>query len=393
MGARRVILLGSTGSIGTAALEVITHLRSVGVQFDVVGLAAGRNVDVLRAQMTEHGVDHVAIADSAEALDASVVYRGPDAALELVRSIGQPGDLVIAAMVGVAGLKAVLAAIECRCDVALANKETLVAAGAIVMPAAAAAGVQVMPIDSEHSAIWQCLAGDGRLDDVRRIVLTASGGPLRGLSREAVHSASVEQALAHPTWVMGRKITIDSATLVNKALEMIEAHWLFDLDSDRIEALVHPQSVMHGFVEFVDGSVLAQMGPPDMKTPIQVALTWPHRHEGIGDRLDWTALSSLHFEQVDAAVFPSIGMARRVIDDGGTSGAIFNAANEAAVDAFLDGRIALGDIFGCIEEAMEMLPATPIVSIDDVLSADASAREVVARRVDTLQSSHTSQEA
>ncbi|MCH2138201.1 MAG: 1-deoxy-D-xylulose-5-phosphate reductoisomerase [Phycisphaerales bacterium] len=250
-----------------------------------------------------------------------------------------------------------------------------------------------MPIDSEHSAIWQCLAGDGRLDDVRRIVLTASGGPLRGLSREAVHSASVEQALAHPTWVMGRKITIDSATLVNKALEMIEAHWLFDLDSDRIEALVHPQSVMHGFVEFVDGSVLGQMGPPDMKTPIQVALTWPHRHDGVGDRLDWTALSSLHFEQVDEAVFPSIGMARRAIDDGGTSGAIFNAANEAAVDAFLDGRIALGDIFVCIEEAMEMLPATPIASIDDVLSADASAREVVARRVDTLQSSHTSQEA
>jgi 1-deoxy-D-xylulose-5-phosphate reductoisomerase len=288
----------------------------------------------------------------------------------------------------------VLKGIECGCDIALANKETLVAAGAIVMPAATAAGVRILPIDSEHSAVFQCLAdrsGDGRVgqssvDDIARIVLTASGGPFRGWTREALRDVTLEQALDHPTWSMGRKISIDSATLVNKALEVIEAHWLFGLDADRIDVIVHPQSVMHGFVEFKDSSVLAQMGPPDMKTPIQVALTWPQRLEGAGTRMNWAKLTSLAFEQVDHDTFPSLRMAGDVIRSGGTAGAVFNAANEAAVEAFLDGRIRFCDIWACITEAIEALPATEIASLDDVLSADASSREVVARRVEVLSS-------
>jgi 1-deoxy-D-xylulose-5-phosphate reductoisomerase len=392
MRARRVILVGSTGSIGCSTLEVLEHLNGQGYAFEVVGLAAGVNHALLQTQAQRFNVPVVALSDAAAAeafAGASSVLSGDDSAAKLVAEVAQPGDLLVAAVVGIAGLKAVLKGIECGCDIALANKETLVAAGAIVMPAAAVAGVRMLPIDSEHSAVFQCLAGrrdQSSMDDVARIVLTASGGPFRGWTREALQSVTLEQALDHPTWSMGRKITIDSATLVNKALEVIEAHWLFGLDADRIDVIVHPQSIMHGFVEFNDSSVLAQMGPPDMKTPIQVALTWPQRLEGVGTPLDWTSLSSLAFEQVDHDTFPSIRMAGDVIRSGGTAGAVFNAANEVAVEAFLDGRVQFSDIWECIAEAMEALPATEIASLDDVLSADASAREVVARRVDALSS-------
>jgi len=392
MRARRVILVGSTGSIGCNTLEVLEHLKAQGHAFDVVALAAGANHALLQAQAQQFNVPVVALSNetAAEAFaGSSRVLAGPDSAAQLVADVAQPGDLLVAAVVGIAGLKAVLKGIACGCDIALANKETLVAAGAIVMPAAAAAGVRILPIDSEHSAVFQCLAGRAdqtSMDDIARIVLTASGGPFRGCTREALFDVTLEQALDHPIWSMGRKITIDSATLVNKALEIIEAHWLFGLDADRIEVLVHPQSIMHGFVEFSDSSVLAQMGPPDMKTPIQVALTWPQRLEGVGSRLDWRSLSSLAFEQVDHDTFPSIRMAGDVIRSGGTAGAVFNAANEAAVEAFLDGRIRFSDIWDCISESMEALPATEIASLDDVLSADASSREVVLRRVEALSS-------
>lgn len=397
MQSRRVILVGSTGSIGCSTLDVVEHLNSRGYAFDVVALAAATNHALLKTQAEHFKVPLVGLSDSAAAgayAGSARVLSGDDSAADVVAEVAQPGDLLVAAVVGIAGLRAVLKGIECGCDIALANKETLVAAGAIVMPAATAAGVRILPIDSEHSAVFQCLAdrsGDGRVgqssvDDIARIVLTASGGPFRGWTREALRDVTLEQALDHPTWSMGRKISIDSATLVNKALEVIEAHWLFGLDADRIDVIVHPQSVMHGFVEFKDSSVLAQMGPPDMKTPIQVALTWPQRLEGAGTRMNWAKLTSLAFEQVDHDTFPSLRMAGDVIRSGGTAGAVFNAANEAAVEAFLDGRIRFCDIWACITEAIEALPATEIASLDDVLSADASSREVVARRVEVLSS-------
>ena len=387
MASRRIILLGSTGSIGTSTLQVVDHLRSIGESIEIVGLAAGSNHTLLAKQAAAHDVSVVALADAQEAANWSGearVLHGPDAAGQLVAEMAQPGDLLVAAIVGAAGLAAVLEGIARGCDIALANKETLVAAGSLVMPAVKAARVQMLPIDSEHSALFQCLASRKNVDEIDRVVLTASGGPFRGMSRAHIDSATPEAALAHPTWDMGRKISIDSATLVNKALEVIEAHWLFGLSADRIEAVAHPQSIVHGFVEFRDGSVLSQMGPPDMKTPIQVAITWPRRLEGIGTKMDWASLSNLHFEPIDHETFPSISMAYDVIRAGGTAGAIFNAANEAAVEAFLAGRIRFGAIWNCIEEAVEALPATPVESLSDVMAADASAREVVSRRVDTL---------
>ncbi|MCH2136427.1 MAG: 1-deoxy-D-xylulose-5-phosphate reductoisomerase [Phycisphaerales bacterium] len=389
MGARRVIVLGSTGSIGVNTLSVVDHLNRLGEDIEIVALGAGANHALLAAQAAQFGVEHVALA-CPQARDVfngpARVHPGADGGAELVANLARPGDLIVAATVGVAGVEAVLEGIARGCDIALANKETLVAAGALVMPAAKEAGVAILPVDSEHSAIFQCLQDRQSPDDIRRIVLTASGGPFRGRRAQSIASATVDEALAHPTWSMGRKITIDSATMVNKALEVIEAHWLFSLGSDRIEAIVHPQSIVHGFVEFRDGSVLAQMGPPDMKTPIQVALLWPRRLEGCGERLDFASLSALHFEPVDHATFPAINMAKAVVEQGGTAGAVFNGANEAAVDAFLSGQIRFGDIMVCIEEAIETLPATAVSSLVDVTAADASAREVVARRIETLTS-------
>ena len=394
--ARRVILLGSTGSIGNSSLEVVDHLRSLGQDIQVIGLAAGRNHEKLAQQAHRYGVDSLALADetAAQACARNTglnVLGGADAARELVANTAQRGDLLVAAIVGAAGVSAVLEGIARGCDIALANKETLVAAGSLVMPAAAKAGVQMLPIDSEHSALFQCLAqrlsqGES-MDEVRRVVLTASGGPFRGSTRERLMDVTVSEAMNHPTWSMGPKVTIDSATLVNKALEVIEAHWLFGLGRDRIEAIVHPQSIVHGMVEFRDSSVLAQMGPPDMKTPIQVAMTWPERLEGVGTPMDWAALSKLEFEPIDHDVFPSISMAWDVIEQGGTAGAVFNGANEAAVGAFLAGRIRFGDIWDCIREAIEFLGASPVVSVQDIMSADASAREVVERRVEALGAS------
>ena len=383
---RRLILLGSTGSIGVSTVEVLRHLRSEGVAFEVVGLAAGSNAALLAEQARALGVREVAIADAeaARALPSSLHARtGAEAALQLVEDLARPGDLLVAAMVGFAGLASALRAIELGCHVALANKETLVAAGDLVMSRVAAKGVQLFPIDSEHSALAQCIRS-GRVEELERVVITASGGPFRTWPAERTAAATPAEALRHPTWQMGRKITIDSATLMNKALELIEAHWLFGLPAERIEAIVHPQSVVHGFAEFRDGSVIAQLSPPDMKLPIQMALTWPDRHSGVAKRLDWTTLRQLDFEPVDHARFPAVRLAHEVIRRGGSAGATLNAANEVAVHAFLAGQIPFGRIAQVVQEALAELPDRPIRSLADAEAADREARIFAASRTDTI---------
>ena len=282
--------------------------------------------------------------------------------------------MVMASMVGVAGLAPVLAAIERGCDIALANKETLVAAGSVVQEAVARKGVKLLPVDSEHSAVFQCLRS-GTLREVDRLVLTASGGPFRTWSPERTANATLAEALRHPTWQMGRKVTIDSASLMNKGLEVIEAHWLFDLPSDRIDAIVHPQSIVHSFVEFRDGSTIAQLSPPSMKHPIQYALTWPARLPGCCPTIAWDALRALEFEPVDHTRFPAINLAKRVIDAGGSSGAIFNAANEVAVEAFIAGSLRFGDIAAVVTDSLDRLPARAVHTLAEVLTADYEARE------------------
>ena len=386
---RRLIVLGSTGSIGTNTLDVVRHLHAAtDRRFDVVGLAAGANVDGLLAQATEFGVGNLALAVPGEgagvhpaACGSKIEHVGPDAALHLIEAIGRPGDLVVAAVVGAAGIPAVLAAIERGCDIALANKETLVAAGALVMPLVRERGVALLPVDSEHSAVFQCLQAGRSIDEVRRVVLTASGGPFRTHDHGELERVTVEEALNHPTWSMGRKVTIDSATMMNKALEVIEAHWLFGVGADRIEAIVHPQSIVHGFVEFDDGAVLAQLGPPDMRTPIQVALTWPDRLSASGPALDWKALHGLDFEPVDHARFGAIELAFDVVRRGGTAGAIFNAANEVAVEAFLAGRIPFTRITTLVATALQQLPAATVTDMQSVLDADCAARAVVEEHI------------
>jgi len=390
---RRVVVLGSTGSIGRSTLDVLEHLQAAAPgSFEVTALAAGGGGERLAEQARRFGVRDLALAEErADGLDAcrdvaGRVRIGPDAAERLVEEV--EADLVVAAIVGSAGLPATLAALRLGRDLALANKETLVAAGPLMLDAARTSGSRLLPVDSEHSAIFQCLESRGRdhaatgPDDadsagIARLVLTASGGPFRTWSAERIASATVEDALDHPTWSMGPKITIDSATLFNKALEMIEARWLFDLDETRIDVIVHPASIVHSFVEFVDGSVLAQLGPPDMKVPIQHALTYPARIEGCGPRLDWTSLSTLEFEPPDQERFPALRLARRVMREGGTSGAIFNAANEAAVELFLHRRIALPDIARLVEKALDEIAAQPVEDLATVMGADLRAREVV----------------
>jgi 1-deoxy-D-xylulose-5-phosphate reductoisomerase len=388
--ARRLILLGSTGSIGTNALNVVAHLNEVGAKrFDVVGLATGVNAAVLAEQARRFDVEHLALADrdGAGRLAAAAgswgggtrkVYAGPDAARELVEAAAQPGDLVIGAMVGSAGLPATLAAIDHGCDIALANKETLVAAGALVMPLVQQRGVNLLPVDSEHSAIFQCLAAGRSPDEIKQIVLTASGGPFRTWPLDRLYHATVEETLNHPTWNMGPKVTVDSASLMNKALEVIEAHWLFGVGPDRIHVVVHPQSIVHSFVEFVDGSVIGQLSPPDMKSPIQYALTWPDRDAGCAPTMDWKTAQRLELEPVDHHRFPALGLAYRVVEAGGCAGAVFNAANEAAVEAYLSRRIPFGMISKLVGETLDAIEPAPIRNLGDVHRSDRAAREHVA---------------
>ena len=399
----RVVLLGCTGSIGTQTVEVLAGLERSGLRYEVVGLAAGSNAKVLEAQASALGVDRVAIADTAarfSGLEERAVKRGPRAAEDLVRACHDDGglDMVVGAMVGSAGLPATLAALELGIDVALANKETLVAAGEIVVEAASRTGASLLPVDSEHSAVWQCLNSDATGirkppfvcgPEVSCVTLTASGGALRDWPIDRIRSATPEQALAHPNWDMGAKVTIDSASLTNKALELIEAAWLFGLGSDRLGALIHPQSIVHSFVEFADRSVIAQLGAPDMKTPIQYALTAPARPPGVAPRLNLQELSRLDFAEPDPERFPALGMGFEVIDRGGTAGAVFNGANEAAVEAFLAGRVDFGTMTDLAREALSSVGSNPIRSLDDVLEADAEARRFVESRVSPARTQST----
>jgi 1-deoxy-D-xylulose-5-phosphate reductoisomerase len=374
--ARRVILLGSTGSIGTSTLEVLEHLRAVGEPIELVALAAGSRAAMALDQAKRFGVRDVALAseESVAAPAGMRLERGAGAASRLVERVARPGDIVVGAIVGAAGLPAILTAIERGCTIALANKETLVAAGSLVMPLARSRGVAILPVDSEHSAIAQCLRSGETPREVRRLVITASGGPFRAWSAERMRQASPAEALRHPTWTMGPKVTIDSASLMNKALEMIEAFWLFGVPAERIEPLIHPQSIVHSVVEFSDGSSIAQLSAPDMKLPIQCALTWPRRLDGCSPRLDWSQLRSLEFEPVDESRWRAPALARRVMTEGGTAGAILNAANEVAVEAFLAGRVPFGRIVELVEEVMDAIPVAPLRSLDDVSCADELAR-------------------
>ncbi len=383
---RRLLVLGSTGSIGVNTLDVVRHLNTLGGDdpMEVVGLAAGRNAEVLIEQAQQFRVPKVAVADEAAAAQVAAalpqiqVFAGPDSALELTRAV--EADTVIAAVVGSAGLPATLEAAQRGWRIGLANKETLVAAGALMAPAIRRSGATLIPVDSEHSAIFQCMDGQPHRA-IKRIVLTASGGPFRTATREQIAQATVEQALKHPTWNMGAKITIDSATMMNKALEIIEAHWLFDLPREQIEVIVHPQSIAHSFVEFADHSILAQLGPPDMRTPIQYALTYPQRVVGCSRAMDWLTLGTLVFEAPDHDRFPALKLAYDVIEAGGTAGAIFNAANEAAVAAFLARKIRFGQIVELVAAALAALPPQPVDSLDTALAADRRARAWVDQAV------------
>lgn len=391
---RRVILLGSTGSIGTQTLEVIAHLNSLPAhaQINVVGLAAGRNADLLHAQARAFAVRDLALSESAATPDPHL-RTGPDAAERLVKEVD--ADLVIAAMAGSAGLHATLAAVSLGRDIALANKETLVAAGAFIIPAARARGCRVLPIDSEHSAIWQALAGvNGNLcppltlgHEVSRLILTASGGPFRMRTLAEVYNAPPAQALKHPTWSMGSKVTLDSATLTNKALELVEAHWLFGLPHQRLSVLIHPQSIVHSIVELADGSQLAQLGTPDMRGPIQYALTHPARATASSRRLDWTTVGTLDFTPADESRFQALALARRVIAQGGTAGAVFNAASEEAGRLYLAGSpsVPFGRLVELAAEALDALGTHPASTTQDILSADAQARHFVRTRASSTK--------
>ncbi|MEX1186877.1 MAG: 1-deoxy-D-xylulose-5-phosphate reductoisomerase [Gemmatimonadaceae bacterium] len=372
---RGVAVLGSTGSIGTTALRVIARHPD---RFRVSALTAFNNAPLLDEQVRELAPGFVGIVNANGSRSSRGWSTGVGCLVEAARLADT--DIVLNAIVGAAGLDATIAALEAGKRVALANKETLVLAGEIVTEAARRGGGELVPIDSEHSAILQCIAGRPR-GDIRRVILTASGGPFRGWSRQQLESATVDDALRHPTWQMGRKITVDSATLANKALEVIEAHFLFGLPYDRIEVVVHPQSVVHSMVEFVDGSVIAQLGAPSMELPVLYALTHPDRIEDAATpRFDPVAQSPLTFEPVADDEFPALRLGFRAGMTGGAAPAVFNAANEEAVALFLDGKLQFPRIVEAIESAMSELAGMGSATRDDLLAADAKARAHVARR-------------
>ena len=376
---QRVAVLGATGSIGTSALDVIArHPETMRAS----ALAAGRQVEALLEACRRHRPDDAAIADEAalprlcEGLREAGLSTRAHGGMEAIAALAGDGgsDTVVAAIVGAAGLDSTLAAANAGKRLLLANKESLVLAGELVMAAAREHGARIIPIDSEHNAIFQCLPADGDCADVRRLVLTASGGPFRGRDRASLAEVTPAQAVAHPKWSMGPKISVDSATLMNKGLEVIEAHHLFGLPATRIDVLVHPQSLVHSLVEFVDGSTLAQLGLPDMRTALAVGLGWPRRiASGVGG-LDLLAQGRLDFEAPDTDAFPCLRLAFDALRAGGTAPAVLNAANEEAVSAFLQGRIGFLSIPALVEDALAALPARPAASLGALRDADALAR-------------------
>ena len=373
---RKISILGATGSVGTSTLDLIERSPE---RFEVVALTAASNVAGLADAALRTGARLAVIADDErlpqlkQALAGSGcrAASGRDALLEA--AAGEAG-WVMAAIVGCAGLEPVMAAVEAGRTVALANKEALVTAGSLMIGAAVRAGATILPVDSEHNAIFQCLAGS-HLEDVARLVLTASGGPFRTAAAEDMAGATPKQAIAHPNWSMGAKISVDSATMMNKGLELIEAHHLFGLAAERIDILVHPQSVIHSLVEFVDGSVIAQLGSPDMRIPIAYALAWPERMATPAQRLDLARIRQLDFEAPDSARFPALKLARDALAAGGAAPIILNAANEVAVAAFLAERIGFGEIAGTVERALESIDAAAPASIADVIDIDREVRE------------------
>lgn len=379
MSLKRVIILGSTGSIGTSALKVA---RDIPDRMQVVALAANRSVDSLVAQVAETGVKHVAVTDPDAAararslLPADVtVFDGVQGLVDLVQAVS--ADMLLVAIVGTAGLAPALAAVERGMHLAVASKEILVMAGEAVMTAARDHRVDVLPVDSEHNAIFQCLEGH-RGSDVRRILLTASGGPFRQWPADQLGSVTLAQALKHPTWTMGQKITIDSATLFNKGLEMIEARWLFDVPMSKIEVVVHPQSIVHSMVEFVDHSVIAQLSHSDMCFPIQYAVTWPDRVGNSLKPINFAELGALTFEAPRTDVFPALNLARHAGEVGGTLPAVLNAANEVAVEAFLQGKIPFPAIWQTVERVMAKHVPVLHPSLEQIVDADQWARRQAA---------------
>jgi 1-deoxy-D-xylulose-5-phosphate reductoisomerase len=377
---RKIAILGATGSIGKSTLDLVVRSPD---RFEVVAVTAASNVEALADIVRRTGAKLAVVADSRrlEELRQLLADTGCRAAAgeeALIEAAAGEAELVIAAIVGCAGLRPTMAAIEAGRTVALANKEALVTAGKLMIDAADVQGATLLPIDSEHNAIFQCLAGD-RKEDVSKIILTASGGPFRTASAEFIGSATPAQAVAHPNWSMGAKISVDSATLMNKGLELIEAHYLFGLPSDRIDVLIHPQSVIHSMVEFIDGSVLAQLGAPDMRIPIAYALAWPERIETPAQRLDLAAIARLDFELPDLARFPALRLAREALEAGGAAPIILNAANEVAVASFLGGEIAFPEIVRTVAAALAGGQSGAPRSIEDVLDIDRRTRlDVVA---------------
>ena len=376
---KNVVLLGSTGSIGTSTLKVAEDLPD---RIRLVGLAAGNNDQLLRQQALKHRPEAISITDptKARALEGLAglsprVYSGAEGLLKLATM--ESADIVLIAIVGTAGLQPALAAIRAGKDIAVASKEILVMAGEIVMREAAKQGVRVLAVDSEHSAIFQCLDGKPSAS-VRKLWLTASGGPFRCTPKEEFPAITVERALKHPSWVMGRKITIDSATLFNKGLEMIEARWLFDIEMDRVRVVVHPQSIVHSMVEFVDGSIIAQLSTPDMCLPIQYALTYPERAVSHRVQTDFAKLGQLTFEEPDTDRFPALNLARRASDLGGTMPAVLNAANEVAVAAFIDRRLDFPGISRLVASVMDRHENVKHADLEQILAADTWARTTAA---------------
>ncbi|HET7817005.1 MAG TPA: 1-deoxy-D-xylulose-5-phosphate reductoisomerase [Sphingomicrobium sp.] len=380
---KKIAILGATGSIGKSTLDLVGRSPE---EFEVVALTAAVNVEELAAAARRTRARLAVIADQSRLKQLEAALAGTDCRAAagpgaLAEAAAGDAELVMAAIVGCAGLVPTMAAIEAGKTVGLANKEALVTAGALMTEAAARSGSTLLPVDSEHNAIFQCLAGS-RLDDVERIILTASGGPFRTVPADEMRAATPSQAVAHPNWQMGAKISVDSATLMNKGLELIEAHYLFGLPSDRIDVLVHPQSIVHSLVEFVDGSLLAQLGPPDMRVPIAFVLAWPGRIPTPARALDLATLARLDFERPDLARFPALRLAREALEAGGSAPAVLNAANEVAVACFLKGRIGFADISRLVEEALAGdLPAAP-ASIDDVVALDRETRRLVGSMIE-----------
>ena len=379
---KRIALLGSTGSIGTQTLDVVRHYPE---DFRVTALAASSNIEMLEKQIREFKPKMAVVYNEAKAAELKLRVRD----LEIDILSGMDGllaaateasaDIVLTAVVGMIGIRPTIAAIEAGKDIALANKETLVTAGHLIMPLAKEKGVKILPVDSEHSAIFQSLQGENR-GQIHKILLTASGGPFRGKTLEDMRNVRVEDALRHPNWVMGRKITIDSATMVNKGLEVIEARWLFDVGLDKIQVVVHPESVIHSMVEFDDSAVIGQLGTPDMRLPIQYALFYPDRKPLHGEWLDLFALGTLHFEKPDLEVFRGLKLAYEALETGGSMTTVFNAANERAVAKFLDRKIQFLDIPEIIGEAMEKHTAITSPSLEQILDTEAATYEFIESR-------------